>query len=147
MQQRIVKNRVKQRKQHTGYQRTIKSKRRTSPHQSMIPAAQRTAHHTGGAHAKQVVHRIKCKQHRRRQCYGRILHRIVQHPYKISVRQIIDHHHKRTEYRRYGQRHHSFLYRHLLKQGNFLRIFHGFSGSFLLSAFKFLISFLYSIAY
>ena len=64
----------------------------------------------------QIVYRVKGQQHRRRQGHGRVLHRVVQHPHKVSVRQIVQEHDDLPEYGGQGQRKKCFVHGGLLEQ-------------------------------
>ena len=116
-QQRGFSDGARQREQRAAHRRTVKSESGSPVHGVVIPAPQRPAHHAGTSHTEKVVDRIKCQQHRTCKRHRRILHRIVQDPHKIGVRQIVEHHHERTDDRRDAQERHRLWYRHALKDG------------------------------
>ena len=75
-----------------------RSRRRSScRHGIIVTAAQGTAHHTGTAHAEQVVDGIEGQQHRCRQGNGGILDGVIEHTYKVGIRQVVEHHDQRAE--------------------------------------------------
>ena len=116
LQQRCFQNRARQRQNHCTAQGTVKSKHRAGPHPLIIPLTQAPAHHTGSTDAKQVGHRIKCQDHRIYQGHRRILHRIIQHSHKKSIRQIIGNGHKTGDDHGHRQAGHCPGYGHGLKQ-------------------------------
>ena len=108
---------------------TIKSKRGAAPHRVIFPLAQRPAHHTGAAHSKKVIHRVECQQHRGGQRDRRVFNRVIQHPHKIGVRQIVDDHHQTAEDRGDGQREHRLGNSHFFKKLYFSLLNHAFYSS------------------
>ena len=96
-QQRPLAQGTEHRKQSPAEKGTVKPHGRTPAHHIIFPAPQGTAHHTGSSHPKQIVYRIECQQHRGRQRHRRILQRIIQHPHKIRIRQIVQHHHQTAQ--------------------------------------------------
>ena len=85
-QERPLAQSTQKREQDPAKQRTVKSKGGASLHRLIILSAQSPAHHAGGSHAEQVVHRVKSQQHRVGQGHSRVLHRVSQHSHKIGVR-------------------------------------------------------------
>ena len=81
----------------------------------IVTTAQGPAHHAGGAHAEEVVHRVEGQQHRSRQSHGGILDRVPQHAHEIGVRQIVDDHHQGADDGGHGHGHHGLGDGSLLK--------------------------------
>ena len=69
----------------------------TFRHGIIVPAAQGTAHHTGTSHAEQVIDGIEGQHHRCCQGNGGILDGVIQHTYKVGIRQVVEHHDQRAE--------------------------------------------------
>ena len=126
IQQRLLKYRTKEGKQDSTENSAVKTKGGTSVYRLVIPASHGPAHHAGASHAKQVIHRVECQKHRRRQSHRRVLNGIVEHAYKIGVRQIIKYHHQRAENGGNRQRHHRSGNRGIFKKLCLLCIFHLF---------------------
>ena len=104
---------------------TIKSKGRAAVHRLIVLPPQGPAHHAGSAYAEKVVDGIEGQKHRRRQGDGGIFNGLIEHAHKISIGQIIKHHHQRTEYGGNGQLSHRPGNGRLLKQSGLFAVLHG----------------------
>ena len=67
----------------------IKAEGRTAADSVEVFPPQSPAHHTGGSHAKKIIHGIECQEDGRRQRNAGILNRVVKHSHKIGISQII----------------------------------------------------------
>ena len=108
---------IPHRKQHCTDQRTVKPESRAARHRVLVLQPQRTAHHAGTADAEQVVDGVEGQQQRRRQRHAGALDRVVEHPHKQGIGQVVQHHHQRTEDGGHRQGHHGAGDRAFLKQG------------------------------
>ena len=86
-----------------------------SAHGIVLLPAQGPAHHTGAAHAEEVIDRVEGQQDRGRQGDGGILHRVIEHSHEIGVRQIVDDHHQGADDGGHGHGHHGLGDGSLLK--------------------------------
>ena len=123
-QKRLPEGKAQQGKQDAAEDGAIKPEGRACIDRVKVLPPQRPAHHAGAAHAEQVVDGVEGQQHRRRQRNRRILNRVVQHPDKVGVGQVVKDHNQGAQNRRHRQLHHSLGYRNLLKERKTLFIFH-----------------------
>ena len=98
-EQGLLKRSIQHGEQQAGDHRAVKPEGRAAGHGIIIPFAQGPAHHAGGAHAEQVVHRVESQQQGGSQGDGGVFHRVVQHAHKVGVCQVVEHHHQGTEHR------------------------------------------------
>ena len=124
VQQGHLKGHVGPGEQQPGDHRAVKPKGGAAVHRVVVLLPQGPAHHAGGAHPEEVVHRVERQQQRGRQGDGGVLHRVVEHPHKVGVRQVVEHHHQRAEHRGDGQLHHRPGDGHGFEQFCLLPVFH-----------------------
>ena len=123
-EQRSFEHSTQQGKKQSCTNGAIEDKGRTAVHRLIVLPPQSPAHHAGTAHAEKVVDGIEGQKHRRRQGNGGIFNGLIEHAHKISIGQIVKHHHQRTEYGGHGQLSHRLGNGRLLKQSGLFVVLH-----------------------
>ena len=111
----MLEHRIDQGKDQAEENGAVEAKGGTAVHRIIILAPQSPAHHTGAAHAEQVIDGVEGQQDGGCQSDGRILDGVVQHADKIGVGQVVKDHDQRAEHSGDGQLQHGLWYRGLLK--------------------------------